>query len=190
NECLKEFHEQGGSGDVIRDALTKVPLDSHMIQHYKIRHLFSAVITNPGFWDENDRLHVQRLIPADAPPHNCPTRLCSLNICKGQEVDKLLENLVRRDSLQTGDAIEARTTTKMIYVGDGQNDYCPALRMQSSQDIFFVRRGRSLEKYLTKEGQDSAVRGAIKARTVFWERAGDILKELQAVPDFVGQSWK
>ncbi|KAF9351681.1 hypothetical protein BGX26_010360 [Mortierella sp. AD094] len=220
NECLKEFHDQGGSGNVIRDALTKIPLDSHMIQacqllhengwtlaivsdantvyidgileHYKIRHLFSAIITNPAFWDADDRLHIQRLIPVDAPPHGCPTRMCGLNICKGQEVDKLLENFGRRGSLQTGDGdvIEARTTAKMIYVGDGQNDYCPALRMKRQQDIFFVRRGRSLEKYLTKEGQDPAVLEAIKARTVFWERAGDILKELQAVPDFVGLRWK
>ncbi|KAF9107477.1 RNA polymerase II mediator complex subunit [Mortierella sp. AM989] len=207
NECLKEFHEQGGSDKVIRDALTRVPMDSHMIQacqllfengwtlaivsdanavyiegileHYKIRHLFSAIVTNPAFWDPNGRLHIQRLIPADAPPHGCSTGLCSLNICKGQEVDKLLRNLVQKNSQQVEDTIEARTA-RMIYVGDGQNDYCPALRMQSHQDIYFVRRGRSLEKYLTKEGQDPAVLQAIKARTVYWEQAVDILKDLQA----------
>ncbi|KAI8350054.1 phosphatase phospho-type [Mortierella sp. GBAus27b] len=194
NECLKEFHDQGGSGQVIRDALTKVPLDPHMIQvcqllfdsgwkliivsdanavyiegileHYKIRHLFSTIITNPAYWDEQDRLHIQRLVPADA-PHGCPNGICSLNICKGQEVDKLIEHLGER------------TGTRMMYVGDGTNDYCPALRMESSEDTLFVRKGRSLEGFLARS--ESAIRGRIS----YWALAGDILRALQSEPGMV-----
>lgn len=32
NECLKEFHEQGGSPQVIEDALSRIPMDPAMIQ--------------------------------------------------------------------------------------------------------------------------------------------------------------
>ncbi|KAF9984742.1 hypothetical protein BGZ75_003704 [Mortierella antarctica] len=195
---------------VVRNALTKVPLDPDMIrtcqllhakgwtlvivsdansiyidgilQHYGIRHLFSAVITNPAFWDSRDRLHIQRLIPADAPPHGCPLGICSLNICKGQEVDKLLKQLQQQQNatktdVSTTDGVAP--SQRMLYVGDGRNDYCPALRMQSSQDIYFVRKGRSLEAYLEKGAP--GIREAIKARTVLWTRAAEILKVVQEI---------
>ena len=61
-------------------------------------------------------------------------------------------------------------------MGDGQNDYCPALRMKSSEDLYFVRKGRSLEKYL---GKNSAARDALPARIVYWSSASDILKTIQ-----------
>ncbi|KAG0198369.1 hypothetical protein BGX28_008203 [Mortierella sp. GBA30] len=203
NECLKEFHEQGGSGQVVRDALTRIPLDPDMIrvcqllhakgwtlviasdansvyidgilQHYGIKNLFSAIITNPAFWDSQDRLHIKRLIPADAPSHGCPLGVCSLNICKGQEIDKLLLQL-KTDTTYLTSTTEIAASPRMIYVGDGRNDYCPALRMQNNNDIYFVRKGRSLEAYLTRGAPE--IRQAIKARTVLWTAASEILKEL------------
>ncbi|KAF8928478.1 phosphatase phospho-type [Dissophora ornata] len=213
NECLKDFHQQGGSGQLIRDALTMVPLDPHMVQvcqllhdngwtlaivsdantvyiegilqHYGIRHLFSAIITNPAFWDAQDRLHIQRLIPADAPSHGCPTGVCSLNICKGQEVDRLLRNLEQNLDAEDAPAAveEEEGSIRMMYVGDGRNDYCPALRMRNPTDMYFVRRGRSLEKYLANS--DPTIQGSLKAMIMLWEQAGDILNELQSRPRFV-----
>ncbi|KAG0307820.1 hypothetical protein BGZ97_000270 [Linnemannia gamsii] len=210
NECLKEYHEQGGSGEMIRESLTKIPLDSKMIQacqllhskgwvlaivsdanqvyiegileHYGIRNLFSAIITNPAFWDTQDRLHIQRLILADGTPHGCTTGVCSLNICKGQEIDKLLLQLGSDN--KAGETFgssgkEAKVLPRMLYVGDGRNDYCPALRMKSAQDIYFVRKGRSLEKYL-QTTDALGIREAIRARIVFWDKAGEILSELQS----------
>ncbi|KAF9926790.1 hypothetical protein FBU30_003701 [Linnemannia zychae] len=201
NDCLKIYHEQGGSSHKVRESLTKIPMDGKMIEacrllhskgwvlaivsdanqvyiegileHYGIRDLFSAIITNPAFWDDKGRLHIQRLIPSDGTPHGCPTGVCSLNICKGQEVDKLL--------LQLGNNMTEETTTaplRMIYVGDGRNDYCPALRMKASKDIYFVRKGRSLEKYLQSPGTPQ-IQEAIHARIVYWDKAGEILTELQ-----------
>lgn len=67
---------------------------------------------------------------------------------------------------------------RMLYVGDGRNDYCPALRMKSLQDIYFVRKGRSLEKYLNKTDAPG-IREAIYARIVYWDKADEILSELQ-----------
>ncbi|GJJ78795.1 hypothetical protein EMPS_11154 [Entomortierella parvispora] len=196
NECLKEFHEQGGSSQLVRESLTKVPMDSDMIktchllyergwdlaivsdansvyiesilEHYGIRHLFSAIVTNPAFWDAEGRLHIHRLTPADV-PHGCPLGVCSLNICKGQEVDKLVQQRLGPNSANG-------STLKMLYVGDGQNDYCPALRMKNPEDLYFVRKGRSLEKYLEK---NSAAKDALPSRIVYWSSASDILKTIQ-----------
>jgi hypothetical protein len=74
---------------------------------------------------------------------------------------------------------EAKVLPRMLYVGDGRNDYCPALRMKSAQDIYFVRKGRSLEKYL-QTTDALGIREAIRARIVFWDKAGEILSELQS----------
>ncbi|KAG0026868.1 hypothetical protein BGZ81_006043 [Podila clonocystis] len=197
NECLKEFHEQGGSPNVIENALSRIPMDPAMIQscqrlkangwtlaivsdansvyiegilkHYGIRSLFSHVITNPARWDREGRLHIQRLVPRDT-PHGCPVGVCSLNICKGQEVDKLLQLHGDHHTISSTAA-----TPLMIYVGDGQNDYCPALRLQKD-DIYFVRRGRSLEKFLSKGGPK--IQEAIQGRIVYWNSPTDIFNEL------------
>ncbi|KAI1317907.1 hypothetical protein EDD11_007569 [Mortierella claussenii] len=200
NACLKEFHDQGGSHQQVIEALSKAPMDVHMIEacqllynsgwtlvilsdsnvvyieeilkHYGIRHLFSTIITNPAFFDDQGRLHIHRLIPADAPPHGCTTGTCSVNICKGQEVDNILVSLCQQEGQPIG-----ASSLRMLYVGDGQNDYCPALRMTSGQDLYFVRRGRSLERLLTKY---IGAKEAIRARIVYWDSAGDILGTLQA----------
>ncbi|KAF9578796.1 hypothetical protein BGW38_005239, partial [Lunasporangiospora selenospora] len=196
NMLLKEYHDEVGSSDVVREALTKVPLDPAMIQvcqllhssgwtlavisdantvyidsilkHYGIRDLFSAIITNPAFFDDQDRLQIHRHIPADGPPHGCPLGICSLNICKGQEMDKLLLS-------PTGSPVAPK---RILYVGDGRNDYCPGLRLRHHDDLYFVRRGRSLERYFeTGPGVPNAIRGKI----VYWERPSEILRELQQV---------
>ncbi|KAF9384220.1 hypothetical protein CPB97_005848 [Podila verticillata] len=199
NECLKEFHEQGGSPQLIEDALSRIPMDPAMIQscqrlrtngwtlaivsdansvyiegileHYGIRGLFSHVVTNPAHWDREGRLHIRRLVPRDA-PHECPIGVCSLNICKGQEIDKLFQ--IHGDHQESSTA----ATPLMLYVGDGQNDYCPALRLKKN-DIYFVRRGRSLERYLSKGGHK--IQEAIQGRIVFWDTPSDILDELHSV---------
>ncbi|KAG0049370.1 hypothetical protein BGZ83_005856 [Gryganskiella cystojenkinii] len=199
NECLKEYHDHGGSDQRIHESLTKVPMDPDMIkicqllfdrgwdlaivsdantvyiesilEHYGIRHLFKAIVTNPAFWDDQGRLHIHRLTSPEK-PHNCPLGVCSLNICKGKEIDKLLQE-------RLGSAVSEKTTTpalRMLYVGDGRNDYCPALRMKTSDDLYFVRRGRTLEKYLEK---NSNARDAIQARIVYWSAAGEILRTLE-----------
>ncbi|KAF9192320.1 hypothetical protein BGZ50_008684 [Haplosporangium sp. Z 11] len=201
NLCLEEYYGQGGSGHTIREALTKIPMDPAMIEvckllhskgwslviisdsntvyiesileHIGIRNLFSAIITNPAHWDDQDRLRIKRLIPADGPPHGCTVGVCSLNLCKGKQVEQLL--------LQYQQGSEAASTPmRMIYVGDGQNDYCPALRMENKdeKDIYFVRRGRSLEAYLTNKNK-IGVMEALKARIVYWNAASDVLQELQ-----------
>ncbi|KAF9423457.1 hypothetical protein BGZ94_008281 [Podila epigama] len=204
NECLKEFHENGGSPNVIKEAFTKIPMDPAMIKscqllkekgwtlaivsdansvyiegilaHYGIRDVFSHIITNPAYWDDHGRLHIQRLVPRDGPPHGCPTGVCSLNICKGHEIDKLLQYPLLANN-STREKSES-SAPQMIYVGDGQNDYCPALRLQMN-DIYFVRTGRSLERYLAKGGP--TLQNAIQGRIVYWTRPLDILKELEAV---------
>jgi len=83
--------------------------------------------------------------------HGCP--LCPHNLCKGQELDHLRQELGYK---------------RVIYCGDGANDICPTLRLLEG-DVVCVRRGHSLE-YLVRERRE-----AIKARVLFWEDHQELL---------------
>ena len=74
---------------------------------------------------------------------------------------------------------------QVIYVGDGENDYCPTLRLRrhvlwsssdpidsrmiSSQDTVLCRRLRGLEERIEKEGPKDALRCQVYKWTQAWE---------------------
>lgn len=79
---------------------------------------------------------------------------------------------------------------RVIYVGDGGNDYCPVLRLRMfvfyltflldrelkldflvpSQDVALVRAYRALQRRIEKEGDKTPV----KAKIVFWGGAWEV----------------
>ncbi len=80
--------------------------------------IFEEIITNPAEFKESGLLEINRRIMAsDATQHSCIVG-CSANMCKGEE---LVAFLVRKGGRSTYD--------KIIYVGDGSNDFCPLLRL-------------------------------------------------------------
>ncbi|KAF9977749.1 hypothetical protein BGZ73_004973 [Actinomortierella ambigua] len=208
NACLKEYYEDGGRRKDIVDALCRVPMDPAMIEfckqlhahgwklvilsdanqvyiqeilrHHGILDLFDRIITNPAYWNppDEERLVIRRLIGADQPPHQCPLGICSLNICKGQELDAILAEYIQQQhkSIQMADGTMAIVHPRLLYVGDGRNDYCPSLRL-STADTVFARRGRYLEKMML----DEARRSVVKASVVFWATPSDILTHVQSL---------
>ena len=74
---------------------------------------------------------------------------------------------------------------QVIYVGDGENDYCPVLRLRrcawwipsgficsrrfSSQDAVLCRRLRGLEGRIEKEGPKDGLRCLVHKWTEAWE---------------------
>lgn len=92
--------------------------DSKLAQHHDLTDIFEEIITNPAAFAEDGLLTIQRRIPADAPKqHTCKVG-CSPNMCKGEELEAYLE---RKGGRSTFDRI--------VYVGDGSNDFCPLLRL-------------------------------------------------------------
>lgn len=67
---------------------------------------------------------------------------------------------------------------RIMYVGDGGNDYCPVLRLRAGSDVAFVRRFRGLEKRIKEEGNvKCGVRwwaGAWEMETLMDESRGKI----------------
>lgn len=100
--------------------------------------LFTEIVTNPAHWEANGLLRLRRRIPKDGPQHAC-TVGCSPNMCKGDELDAFKQRHADRQY------------ERIVYVGDGGNDFCPVKRL-GPNDIAFVRRHRGLARRILEEG--------------------------------------
>lgn len=122
-------------------------------QHHNLTHLFENVITNPAHW-AGDRLHIGRRLPADGPQHTCKVG-CLANMCKGDELDAWLAAHGGKDAYE-----------KIVYVGDGGNDFCPLLRMRKG-DVACVRKDMELHGRIKEEGEKEGLGVEVK----LWDQA-------------------
>jgi pyridoxal phosphate phosphatase PHOSPHO2 len=79
-------------------------------------------------------------------------------MCKGDELDAYLASQEGKDSFD-----------KIIYVGDGGNDFCPLLRMREG-DLALVRKGFELDERIREEGKKAGLKVDVKR----WEQAWQI----------------
>lgn len=84
-------------------------------QDKNLEYIFDRVTTNPAQWKDGGLLEVRRRIDPHGPQHSCQVG-CSPNMCKGEELSAFLK--------EHGDY------DKVIYIGDGSNDFCPILRLR------------------------------------------------------------
>lgn len=82
----------------------------------------------------------------------------------GQELDAFLARHQERDY------------TRVVYVGDGANDFCPVQQLRE-QDVAFVRRNRGLARRIHESG---GVRCQVRYWSGAWE-AEQLLRLLGAV---------
>ncbi|GBE80684.1 phosphatase phospho-type [Sparassis latifolia] len=189
---LHELHDKGGSRDDIEGALRKMPFHPAMIRgvqalkaksnpstHFLclsnanivfistilkdkgLDSLFDEVVTNPAEWDASGLLKLRRKIDPAGPQHQCAVG-CSPNMCKGEELEAFL-------------ARHRPDFDRVIYVGDGSNDFCPILRLRS-QDMVLCRRHRGLHKLITAyEGDETfADDRRVKAEVRYWTGAWEV----------------
>ncbi|KIY43278.1 hypothetical protein FISHEDRAFT_53744 [Fistulina hepatica ATCC 64428] len=116
-----------------------------------LTHIFDEIVTNPAEWDDSGLLKLRRRIDPTGPQHRCHIG-CQPNMCKGDELEAFLG---RHGSFD-----------RVIYVGDGANDYCPAVRLRE-QDILLCRSYRGLEKRINKDG-------GLKCKVVKWAGAWEV----------------
>ncbi|KAI7892444.1 phosphatase phospho-type [Mucor mucedo] len=124
-----------------------------ILKAYGVQDCVTEIITNPSYTDEQGRLRIRRHVLATETPHNC-TNPCSVNICKGQEMDALLKRYK-----QQGHDIQ-----KIAYTGDGKNDFCPATRLRHT-DTFFMRKEKGLDRYLSQVPEE---KNRIQSQFVYW----------------------
>ena len=88
------------------------------------------VSTNHAVVEPSGRLRVRPYQPSED-PHDCP--LCPVNMCKGQIVDRLLDQLAATSAASAG-------RPRLIYVGDGSGDFCACARMDPTKgDVCLAR---------------------------------------------------
>ncbi|KAL7410135.1 phosphatase phospho-type [Mrakia frigida] len=126
-----------------------------ILKHHNLTDLFTRITTNNSHWNEDGKLIITRRIAPDAPKqHGCKIG-CSANMCKGEELEAFLA-----EKKLAGDDY-----SRVIYVGDGGNDFCPLLRLRST-DLALVRKGFELEQRIKKEG---GLKCQVKYWTMGWE---------------------
>ena len=106
-----------------------------ILQECGVRDVIKQVFSNPAQFEPSGRLSVKRYHS-----HNCVTCSHSPNLCKGS---------VLNDYLRANSSYE-----KIVYVGDGRGDYCPAVSLRE-QDVVVCREGFPLAKLLSSVSVES-----------------------------------
>ncbi|KAJ3567578.1 hypothetical protein NP233_g6269 [Leucocoprinus birnbaumii] len=126
---------------------------STILKEKKLESLFTEIVTNPAEWD-NELLKLRRRVDPNGPQHNCKVG-CSPNMCKGEELTAFLER-------------HGKDFDRIVYVGDGSNDFCPILRLRS-QDVVFCRSHRGLQKRIDNEVSKEGLKCQIQYWAGAWE---------------------
>ncbi|PPQ99433.1 hypothetical protein CVT24_005240 [Panaeolus cyanescens] len=182
-QSLREIHARGVTKDQIVQALETMPYHpamkravtnlksrgkttflclsnansvfiSTILKSKGLENLFQEIITNPAEWDNSGLLKLRRRVDPLGVQHTCEVG-CSPNMCKGEELEAFLGRQEEKFDL-------------ICYVGDGTNDFCPILRLRST-DIVFCRTSRGLQKRINSEGQEKGLKAQIKYWGGAWE---------------------
>ncbi|KAH9949598.1 phosphatase phospho-type [Amylocystis lapponica] len=183
--CMRDLHAKGTTREEIEGALRQMPFHPAMVrgvQNLKanstpkttflclsnaniiyittilkdrgLETLFEEIVTNPAEWDPSGLLKVRRRVDPAGPQHHCAVG-CSPNMCKGEELEAFL-------------AKKQHAFDRVIYVGDGSNDFCPVLRLRS-QDMVLCRRYRGLQKMIESYKEEGRLKCTVKYWTGAWE---------------------
>ncbi|KAF6763102.1 phosphatase phospho-type [Ephemerocybe angulata] len=126
---------------------------STILEDKKLTHIFDEVITNPAEW-KDELLSLRRRVDPAGTQHTCSVG-CSPNMCKGEELDAFL-------------ARAGKEFDRVVYVGDGSNDFCPILHMRE-QDLVLCRSHRGLSSRIAKEGKAKGLKPTIQYWAGAWE---------------------
>ena len=121
--------EESDSSEAIIISDANTVFIEHILVECGMRHVFKKVFTNPAHFDSTGKLCVQHYHS-----HTCSTCKDSPNLCKGNVLKDYLEQ-------------EPCQYDKVVFIGDGRGDYCPALQL-TEQDVVVCREGYRLAKLI------------------------------------------
>ncbi|KAF8160790.1 phosphatase phospho-type [Crassisporium funariophilum] len=120
---------------------------STILEAKGLQNLFEEIITNPAEWENSGLLNLRRRVDPSGPQHTCEV---------GCEE---LEAFLKRQGVKYD---------RIVYVGDGSNDFCPILRL-TSVDSIYCRSGRGLQRRIEKEGESKGLKCNIRYWGGAWE---------------------
>ncbi|WOL11074.1 inorganic pyrophosphatase 2 [Canna indica] len=122
-EAIKTAYALGCELRVVSDA--NVFFIETILKHHGLLECFTEINTNPSYVDEERRLRIFPHHDFITCSHGCG--LCPPNMCKGKVIDRIQASGFTKGKKQ------------FIYLGDGQGDYCPSLRL-SEGDYMMPRK--------------------------------------------------
>ncbi|XP_054713876.1 pyridoxal phosphate phosphatase PHOSPHO2-like [Uloborus diversus] len=124
----------------------------YILHHHQLSGVVTKIFTNPADFDKDGCLQIREYQDQSS----CSR--CARNLCKGAILESYVEKRLS----------EGVPFFRILYIGDGHNDVCPALRL-GDNDYVFARVGyrllRSLEKMPAK---------IVKTVIIPWENGYDI----------------
>lgn len=164
NDVISKVPVQEGMLEAIRFAASQKNCELHivsdantifiheMLKHHDLSSAFGHVFSNKAHYDQDGRLRVE---PYCTSLHGC--EWCPSNMCKGQILDQV---------------IEISKYDRVIYIGDGNGDFCPATRLIGPNDVVLARKDHDrqygLIKRIAKHGDK------VQARVQEWSSGHDI----------------
>ncbi|KAF8768369.1 pyridoxal phosphate phosphatase PHOSPHO2-like [Argiope bruennichi] len=150
-ELLLQMYESGDCEIIILSDANSFFVQT-ILRHHQVNGTVSKIFTNPAEFDKDGCLQIKEF------QNQTSCTRCPPNLCKGS----ILGNYISKRM------IEGVQFCRTLYIGDGHNDVCAALRL-GVNDFVFARAGyrllRSLEKMPAKN---------VKPTVVPWETVKDI----------------
>ncbi|XP_033639473.1 pyridoxal phosphate phosphatase PHOSPHO2-like [Asterias rubens] len=166
-EFLK-YQEKAPSVDTIIASDANSFFISCIMEGVGLANAYKEIFTNPAEFDDEGCLKIQH-----HHQHDCPR--CAVNMCKGT----ILKDYIAR--MRQSNGIEY---DRVLFVGDGGNDFCPCLAL-GERDFVFPRKGykliQKIEKYNKESPSDSEPHQKLRATVVPWDNAREILNCLQGI---------
>lgn len=161
---IKQLNEQFNYDVIIISDSNSYFIDSWLESNQLKKHILNT-FTNPAKF-ENGLLKIEMFHLQDY------CTLSTKNLCKGQIMDDFKEEQRQRNVVYA----------KTVYIGDGNNDFCPILRLKEC-DLACVRENFKCAELvkLAQEGQSfdkSGVPHKIRADVVVWKDGEDIFNAL------------
>ncbi|XP_054290964.1 probable phosphatase phospho2 isoform X1 [Macrosteles quadrilineatus] len=155
-EFLKWLNKENHEAIIISDS-NSVFIDV-WLRHRKLDEYIARVFTNPASFNEDGLLLIKPYHEQDS------CKLSTRNLCKGAILEAYIKERQEEEVL----------FDMVAYVGDGQNDLCPALRL-SKDDVVFPRIGFTLDNILKKPKDEQKVIARVRP----WISAAEFIPVLQ-----------
>ncbi|CAH0730496.1 unnamed protein product, partial [Brenthis ino] len=150
-ELITTLAKEGWDVLILTDANTVFV--NHWLKVHGLQEAITAVITNRAFWKQ-DRLYIEPCM------NQTTCTRCPSNLCK---------------SIALTQWTKSRGYSRVVYSGDGRNDYCPATSLPPDS-IVFPRQGYPMDNLIKKTL--SSPNPQVTAKVVPWSDAFTILEEL------------
>lgn len=190
DRMMEELHLQGKTVEDIARCLRRAPMDLQIISairkardcgcelwiisdanqffidtilnHHGLLGCFTKIVTNPSLIDHEGRLRILPYHNSSSSPHGC--NICPSNLCKGMVIEEIQVSMSKNGE------------EKMIYVGDGNGDYCPSLKL-GEKDHVMPRTDFPLWKKINKNHK------TVKAKIRDWGNGEELERILMQLID-------